>query len=300
MGIFKFFRNKEKKNDSDLSPTCKADDKINYEITVKKVLDEIKSETETPCIKIELTNHKPSVFESKAGGIGYVPRDSKIPVDSSGSQLKLLVQLECDKIKLDEFPKSGLLQFWIADNDVYGLDFDDSTRQNNFRIIYYKTIDYTVTEDEIKEKVTFLKDTENDENDFPLNGEYGISFTNSKDSMSYYDFRFEKIFCEKFNHLMPDKTIKSTYDLDVNFNDIMDDMNIEAFLHKIGGYPGFTQTDPRDDEKYDFLLLQLDSDYKNDDIKIMWGDSGICNFFINREKLKICDFSDVIYNWDCY
>ena len=75
MGIFKFFRNKEKKNDSDLSPNCKTDDKINYEITVKKVLDEIVSETEIPCIKIELTDHKTSVFESKAGGIGYVPRD---------------------------------------------------------------------------------------------------------------------------------------------------------------------------------------------------------------------------------
>lgn len=32
----------------------------------------------------------------------------------------------------------------------------------------------------------------------------------------------------------------------------------------------------------------------------MWGDSGICGFFINREKLKELDFSDVIYNWDCY
>ena len=33
---------------------------------------------------------------------------------------------------------------------------------------------------------------------------------------------------------------------------------------------------------------------------IMWGDSGVCNFFINKDKLKNLDFSDVLYNWDCY
>ncbi|ETJ18863.1 hypothetical protein Q604_UNBC18576G0001, partial [human gut metagenome] len=31
-----------------------------------------------------------------------------------------------------------------------------------------------------------------------------------------------------------------------------------------------------------------------------WGDGGVCNFFINKDKLKNLDFSDVLYNWDCY
>ncbi|MGM9523089.1 MAG: DUF1963 domain-containing protein [Faecousia sp.] len=26
----------------------------------------------------------------------------------------------------------------------------------------------------------------------------------------------------------------------------------------------------------------------------------ICNFLISHEKLKACDFSDVLYWWDCY
>ena len=46
--------------------------------------------------------------------------------------------------------------------------------------------------------------------------------------------------------------------------------------HKIGGYPFFTQTDPREwEEKYqqhDILLLQIDTD---DSLNIMWGDSGV-------------------------
>lgn len=47
------------------------------------------------------------------------------------------------------------------------------------------------------------------------------------------------------------------------------------------------------------LLFQLDSDYHDSEDRVLWGDCGIGNFFINREKLKNCDFSDVIYNWDC-
>ena len=32
---------------------------------------------------------------------------------------------------------------------------------------------------------------------------------------------------------------------------------------------------------------------------VMWGDSGVGNFFINAEDLKRLDFSNVVYNWDC-
>lgn len=74
----------------------------------------------------------------------------------------------------------------------------------------------------------------------------------------------------------------------------------DGFTHKMGGYPGFTQFDPRNEEdSHDVLLFQLDSDFGDGADRIMWGDAGICNFFIHREKLKQCDFSDVIYNWDC-
>ena len=32
---------------------------------------------------------------------------------------------------------------------------------------------------------------------------------------------------------------------------------------------------------------------------ILWGDAGVGNFFIDLEKLKQRDFSDVFYTWDC-
>ncbi|MCL2424330.1 MAG: DUF1963 domain-containing protein, partial [Micrococcales bacterium] len=72
--------------------------------------------------------------------------------------------------------------------------------------------------------------------------------------------------------------------------------------HHIGGYPLFTQWDPRDDND-DFaghttLLFQLDTDQAGG-IDIMWGDMGVGNFFIEPDRLAVLDFSNVLYNWDC-
>lgn len=50
-------------------------------------------------------------------------------------------------------------------------------------------------------------------------------------------------------------------------------------------------------QQHNILLLQIDTD---NSLNIMWGDSGVANFFIRKEDLLNLDFSNVIYNWDCY
>lgn len=231
-----------------------------------------------PCMRIKLTSEKPDIFDSKAGGLGYVPHDMPIPCDSKGNQLRLLAQIDCSKIELEEYPEKGLLQFWVLNDDVCGLDFDNPTNQNTFRILYHKDVDRTVTESEIAEKTV----NNSDDDYFPVRGEFGMNFV--------YDTDVEQVY--------NDDTFEEDYD-DIEGN----------FGHKAGGFPDFTQSDPREDmpngDSYDFLLFQLDSDYcEEDDDKereyVLWGDMGIANFFINTQKLKNCDFSDVLYNWDCY
>lgn len=229
-----------------------------------------------PCMKITLTDTKPSIFESKTGGLGYIPHDKDFPTDSNGNQLRLLAQIECDKIQLDGFMKTGLLQFWIANDDDCGMEWDNQTNQDGFRIIYYPEIDKSVTKEEIENK--FIKNPYDDDeySEFPVFRECGMSFEKSENK--YID-------CHKNEY----GTEYEEYD--------------ESYTgHKIGGYPFFTQGDPRDEkmlEYYDFLLFQLDTDCIGDEDVVMWGDSGVGNFFINSEKLKKCDFSDVLYNWDC-
>ena len=75
--------------------------------------------------------------------------------------------------------------------------------------------------------------------------------------------------------------------------------------HAIGAYPTFTQWDPRNPEEkdaYGITLLQVESHWDNDSNSsgIMWGDSGVANFFINKEKLEHLNFEDVLFNWDCF
>ena len=72
--------------------------------------------------------------------------------------------------------------------------------------------------------------------------------------------------------------------------------------NKIGGYMWSTQDDPRMKEvyqKYDTILLQVDSNYRGD-CQISFGDDGVCLFLIPKDKLKARDFSDVMFWWDCY
>ena len=68
--------------------------------------------------------------------------------------------------------------------------------------------------------------------------------------------------------------------------------------HWLGGYPYFTQDDPRfsrpDYAACTRLLFQMDS---SEDI--LWGDMGVGNFFIAPEDLQQLDFSRVLYTWDC-
>lgn len=230
-----------------------------------------------PCMKITLTDTKPSVFESKVGGLGYIPHDKNFPTDSNGNQLRLLAQIECDKIQLDDFMKTGLLQFWILNDDTLGMNGWGTTNQNGFRVIYYPEVDKTVTKDEIESKFVKNEYDDNEEDWFPVFDECGMSFEKSENRY-------------------------------ISYEEIDEDEGVleEHSGHKVGGYPYFTQSDPRTQDKrmfeyYDFLLFQLDTDYIDGEYTdiVMWGDSGVGNFFINSEKLKNQDFSDVLYNWDC-
>lgn len=87
-----------------------------------------------------------------------------------------------------------------------------------------------------------------------------------------------------------------------NFPETPYDFNKSCLL----GYPDFTQCSPLEPDSPYQLLFQLDSgdnsDGENVDVEefeVMWGDCGICNFFIKPEQLKQLDFSDVLFNWDC-
>ena len=290
MGLLDIFKRKDSVPEK--ATTCeKTDSGANM---VKEIREEILKKTAIPYMKMQLTDTKPGLFDSKIGGIGYVPRDAKIPEDSKGTQLRLLAQLGCAEITLEDFPHQGLLQFWILNDDVSGLNFDDNTLQDTFRVLYFKEPDRTVTEKEVCGKMQRTPE----EDYFPVRGCYGLAFSAGVDTISSGDYRFENCIKKLVRQDYPEKAES----LLENIDDFIDEDGEDwGGGHKIGGYPGFTQWDPRGEgDSHDMLLFQLDSDCHNSQDRVLWGDCGIGNFFINRENLKNCDFRDVIYNWDCY
>lgn len=225
-----------------------------------------------PCVRIVLTGTKPEITESKIGGMGYLPHDGEIPRTKDGIMLNLLAQINCSEVNcpncpdFSDFPDSGLLQFWILSEDLYGWDFHHPTTQDGFRVLYYPEIDGTVTRQEIA--VKYL--------------ECGMTFQPDESNLIDWDAFYD------------DETDEESQESE-------EDEEIDIRLHQISGYPFFTQDDPRlENSAYSFLLFQLDSQMDNGEHKIFWGDFGVGNFFIKPEKLRQRDFSDVWYNWDCY
>lgn len=282
--------------------------------TAGEIKQELKQRTMIPCARFTLSTEECSIFDSKVGGLPYFPAGATVPCNSDGHALYLLAQINCEDIaELPDFPHKGMLQFFISDDDLYGSSLTVPSPQEDWRVVYYPDVNPAVTSDAAEE--VFGKNSQRELS--PFEGEYRMNFTLDEEGISVWDIRFEELFVERWNEVYPDEEpIDSLYDLDDDIyefiwdetdrdevEDFEDDGNKRLpFMHKMGGYPFFTQEDPRDEETvtdYDTLLFQLDSD-NSKDIDVLWGDLGVGNFFINREKLKNLDFSDVLYNWDCY
>ena len=288
-----------------------SEEEVRFNNGIKKIVLDILEKNKKPMIKISLSDEKPNLFQSKFGGVPYLPKDKEVPKNKENEQLTLLAQINIDELPENNiYPmKEGILQFWILNDDILGLDYDTHLG-DGYKIIYYKEIDKSVTEEEILEKYKPYKD---EDSYFPVEGEFSLSFklTDGYFSDSNDDFR-EIVDREmkKFYDENKDKysEILKIYDKENQLNyweiwDILEeDKEIGEKLfgagHKIGGFPDFTQSDIREVGDYEILLLQIDSD-RTEKNEIMWGDCGIANFFIREKDLKELNFDRAIYNWDC-
>lgn len=241
-----------------------------------------------PCIRIIA---KPSdelfLFDSKFAGYPYWPADQPYPVDSQGQYMYLLAQLNFSQVpKLEGYPDKGILQFFVAGDDMYGFNFDNPADQSNFRVVYWEGTTATSLGD-----FHFL-DQQKSDGGLPVSRQMALQFALDRDYYSFSDIRFpEEVADEMF---ADDQPKNGMLPLEEELGDLYPEIG-----HKIGGYAYFTQYDPRDELGIDYkdyiLLLQIDSELND----ICWGDVGVGNFFIHPDDLKRKDFSRVLYNWDC-
>ena len=268
------------------------------------IIEEIKKNNSRECINIVIEeNNSLDLTDSKFGGLPYISTDSDTPKDSNGNQLALLAQINCSNLPENTlYPKEGLLQFWISRNDDFGLD-----NKKDYCVKYIKNIENNITKESILNKYKLL-DEENSEEYSPFNKKntsFALKFEKGISTITSTDFLFEDIALKTIHELFPDENIEDLYDdleRDV-FNTLFKAFN--GVDHAIGAYPTFTQWDPRNPEEkdvYGITLLQVESHWDNDSNSsgIMWGDSGVANFFINKEKLEHLNFEDVLFNWDCF
>lgn len=271
---------------------------------INRIIEKIKNDNTHECINIMLEeNNNLSITDSKFGGIPYIASDSDVPKDSNDMQLSLLAQINCTELPENNlYPKVGLLQFWISRNENLGLN-----NRKDYRVKYIKETEDSITNEDVLNKYN-LPNEDNNEEYSPFNKKntsFALKFEKGMSSITSNDFQFEEVALQTIQELFPNEDVKDLYD-DLE-RDILDVL-FKAFNgvnHTIGAYPTFTQWDPRNPDEpnaYDITLLQVESQWSNDsnDAQIMWGDSGVANFFINKEKLENLDFEDVLFNWDCF
>lgn len=274
---------------------------------VKKIVTKIRETTAMAAYSLTLIKDStPDIFDSKFGGVPYWDLTKDYPLDSNQKKMTLLAQINFSKAALEDerLPKQGILQFFIAsEDDVYGLDWDEADSQKNFRVIYHETINPSYT----KEQVLALDipiATSADTEYTPVFKEAALEIRKKTAFLGPDDYRFDKVFCQTVKELFGENV--PNQNIFCYLSDEDSQYLYEEFFnsgHWILGYPFFTQSDPRDNRKddyYDTLLFQMDSEMIEHEDYVLWGDSGVANFFINEEALKNKDFSKILYNWDCY
>lgn len=236
-----------------------------------KKFEEYLRSTEKPSVEITFTQGETLPWESKCGGCPYLTGEADYPRDDEGRPMMFLAQINLDEMPpLPYFPKHGLLQFYIGDDDYFGGD-------SACRVIYIP---------EYKKDASALL-TKNPFED----GYIGYTPFSDEGKMTFKETtRFIGTECREFYDNLKDKATEE--ELDGLYGLCYPEGCI------VGGYPLFVQQAPAyyDDGEFDTVLLQLDCE---DECGIMFGDAGNCFFLISKEDLKNRNFDNVEYDWQC-
>ena len=270
----------------------------------RQILDEIKRRTSTTAYQLEFdTESAPTIFDSKVGGLPYWDPAKTYPTDSNGKKMYLLAQINFDQDKAESpLPQSGMLQFFIGGEEMYGLDFDHPTEQKDWRIVYHEKVDASVTAETVEAMGIPSYNGDDEGVDSPVFRSCVFRLVKKETWLTPDNWeRFDELTLEVAEDLFGETDAESA---DEVFGEDQYALLEEEYFYSenshLLGHPYFTQADIRERGwRYDTLLFQLDSECCEEQDIVMWGDSGVGNFFINAEDLKRLDFSNVVYNWDC-
>ena len=230
--------------------------------------------TYKPCNEIKFVPCETKAWESKIGGCPYLEKAEDYPRDENGNPMFFMAQINLEEMpKLPDFPEKGILQFYVVDDDIYGLEDD-------CKVIYIE--EYSKDESKLLTKNPFEDKYIMEYPPFEKSGK--AVFTQRQDVIGFC--------CNGYNEI--------ANDVNEEEEKILFDFCYTAGS-KMGGYPCFIQNPPvfYENGSADILLLQIDVDNGEDTCEIMFGDSGNCQFMISREDLLNKNFANVYYDWAC-
>jgi uncharacterized protein YwqG len=253
----------------------------------------------TPCADEDL-----SLTQSKMGGYPYMPPNFEYPLDVQGKKMILIAQINFAEVPpLENFPTEGILQFFITNNDRLGMhdEYKEGVlTQKHFRVLYHPTIDARQPESVLTDiptsspanaaifvtqacALTFEKKTEF----VPAHG------FDAKLCFGGYDL--EEYISEE---LFPELDYQEVEELSEQYKAA----NGEEFLDDtLGGYAYVIQGDIRNYHKSHLRnyqqLLQMSTQRQAGILH--FASAASAHLFIAPEDLKKCDFSKVVYTWNC-
>ena len=228
--------------------------------------------TYKPCNEIKFVPCETKPWESKIGGCPYLEKAEDYPKDENGNPMFFMAQINLEEMPpLEDFPTKGILQFYVVDDDIYGLE-------DPCKVIYIE--EYSKDESRLLKENPF--ESANEYPPFEKSGK--AVFTQRQDVIGFC--------CNGYNEI--------ANDVNEEEEKILFDFCYTAGS-KMGGYPCFIQNPPvfYENGSADILLLQIDVDDGEGTCEIMFGDSGNCQFMISREDLLNKNFSNVYYDWAC-
>ncbi|MEM6306956.1 MAG: DUF1963 domain-containing protein [Pseudomonadota bacterium] len=241
-----------------------------------------------------------NLLDSRIGGNPAWPKGTPKPQPKGQFPFYFLAQINFAEMpKLDGFPSTGLLQFFAAADDLYGVGFQQRDADgvldfnSDIHIAYHDTLDT------MEEWVMFASaddvatlDVPFDYRDWWRTG-YRLEFGPARSIRpTFDDYRLYDAYWD----------IEKQFTNKTAFSEITDpyleQTNTGADM-MIGGHPFFSQIDPRYDydvtREFSHCLLSIDSTNG----KFLWGDCGTGSFLIRPDDLRRRDFGQVLSNYDC-
>lgn len=256
--------------------------------------------TITQCVEINLQQTNQFLaWESHLGGFPYLPLNMEYPKSIRDNQpLQFLGQIHFEDMPfLSEFPKKGILQFYL-DMQSIDLGVDESLDQIQYkhRVLYFPEIIKDVAQLQSADSLMTLSKIDEDQRELWIEPSC-LKFNLLDQYITFFDYQFAPMLFER-----NEVTTSYNYDDIAHAYQHYEQPYTEQFQieggHRLGGYPNFLHsTDHRTEFRIEdhILLMQLDTD-----VGLEWGDSGIAHWFIHPEDLKNKNFSRVIFLWACH